>query len=66
MWKIVFCTWYGYLKYQIIPFDLFNSSTSFQRYSYKILAEKLDVVIIVYWDDILIYTNKVDQVDAIY
>ena len=37
-------------------FRLSNAPVSFQGYINKILAEKLDVFIIVYLDDILIYT----------
>ena len=36
-------------------FDLTNAPTSFQEYINKILAEKLDIFVIVYLDDILIY-----------
>ena len=39
-----------------MPFGLTNVPTSFQRYINKILAEKLDIFVIVYLDDILIYT----------
>ena len=42
-------------------FDLFNALTTFQRYVNKILAEKLDVFIIIYLDDIFIYTKDPDQ-----
>ena len=38
-------------------FGLFNTLASFQGYVNKILAEKLDVFVIVYPDDILIYTE---------
>ena len=38
-------------------FGLTNASPSFQRYINKILAKKLDIFVIVYLDDILIYTN---------
>ncbi len=38
-------------------FVLFNLSASFQSYINKILAEKLDIFIMVYLDDILIYTK---------
>ena len=34
-----------------------DASISFQRYINKIFAEKLDIFVIVYLDDILIYTN---------
>ena len=56
-WKTAFRTRYGYFEYQVIPFGLSNTPASFQGYVNKILAEKLDVFIIVYLDDILIYTK---------
>ena len=56
-WKTTFQTQYGHFKYQVIPFGLFNAPATFQGYVNKILAEKLDVFIIVYLDDILIYTE---------
>ena len=54
-WKIAFRTRYGYFEYQVMPFGLFNAPTSFQGYVNKILAEKLDIFVIVYLDDFLIY-----------
>ena len=38
-------------------FKLSNVSASFQGYINKILVEKLDIFVIVYLDDILIYTK---------
>ena len=40
-----------------MSFGLSNTPASFQRYVNKILAEKLDVFVIVYLDNILIYTK---------
>ena len=40
-----------------MPFGLSNASVIFQGYINKILAEKLDIFIVVYQDDILIYTK---------
>ena len=40
-----------------MPFRLFNITTSFQNYINKILAKKLNIFIIVYLDDIFIYTE---------
>ena len=44
-----------------MPFSLSNPSTTFQKYINKILAEKLDIFVIVYLDDILIYTEDQGQ-----
>ena len=60
-WKIAFWTWYGHFEYQVMPFGLFNAPASFQGYINKILAEKLDIFVIVYLDDILIYTKDPGQ-----
>ena len=52
---------YGYFEYQVMLFSLSNAPASFQGYVNKILAEKLDVFVIVYLDDILIYTKDAGQ-----
>ena len=44
-----------------MSFGLLNAPASFQGYINKILAKKLDVFVIVYLDDILIYTKDVGQ-----
>lgn len=49
----------------MMPFGLSNALSSFQGYMNKIPAEKLDVVVIVYPDYILIYMNKADHVNVI-
>ena len=60
-WKTAFKTWYGYFEYQVMLFGLSNAPASFQGYINKILAKKLDVFVIVYLDDILIYTEDESQ-----
>ncbi len=57
-WKTAFRTRYGYFEYQVMSFGLTNAPDTFQAYINKILAEKLDVFVIVYLDDILIYTKN--------
>ncbi len=56
-WKTAFHTRYGHFEYQVIPFGLSNAPASFQGYINKILAEKLDIFVVVYLNDILIYTE---------
>ena len=51
-----------------MPFGLSNAPATFQGYVNKILAENLDIFIIVYLDDILIYTKDPGQlyVEVVY
>ena len=67
-WKTVFKTQYGHFKYQVMLFGLSNVLVIFQRYVNKILTEKLDMFVIVYLDDILIYIKDPKQpyIKAVY
>ncbi len=60
-WKTAFCTKYGHFEYQVMPYGFSNISTSFQGYINKILAEKLDIFVVIYLNDILIYTEDLGQ-----
>ena len=66
-WKTAFRTWYSHFVYQVMPFRLSNAPASFEGYINNILAKKLDVFIIVYLNNILIYTKDAGEayVDAI-
>lgn len=44
-----------------MPFELSNAPASFQRYLNKIFAKKLDIFLIVYLDNILIYMKNPGQ-----
>ena len=54
-------TCYGYFKYQIISFELTNVPAIFWGYINKILAEKLDVFMIVHLNNILIYIKNKEK-----
>ena len=53
----MFKTRYDHFEYQVMSFSLTNAPTSFQGYIIKIFAEKFDIFVIVYRDNILIYTD---------
>ena len=46
----------------MMPFGLSSVPASFQGYINKILAEKLNIFVIIYLDDIFIYTEDPGQV----
>ena len=60
-WKTAFRIRYGHFEYQVIIFGLFNALATFEGYIKKIIAEKLNIFVIVYLDDILIYTEDPGQ-----
>ena len=60
-WKTAFRIRYGYFKYQVMLFGLFNTQATFQKYVNKVLTKKLDIFVIVYLDKIMIYTEGLDQ-----
>ncbi len=51
-------THYGNFKYQLILFGLTNIPATFQGYINEILTKKLDIFVIVYLDNILIYLKN--------
>ena len=57
-WKMTFRIRYNYFEYQIMFFELINVSTIFQIYINKILRNFIDVICVVYLNNILIYNNN--------
>ena len=55
-WKTTFRIHYRQYEYLVIPMRLINASAIFQRIINQILYYKLDYTVIVYLDNILIYT----------
>ena len=57
-WKTAFRTRYRHYEYMVMPFGLTNALASCQEIINNILKEFLDITVVVYLDDILIYTNR--------
>jgi len=57
-WKTAFRTRYGHFEYNVMPFGLTNAPATFQAYINKALLGLVDVICIVYLDDILIFSKN--------
>jgi hypothetical protein len=60
-WQTAFRTKYGLYEYLVMPFGLTNAPASFQRWMNEVLTDYLDVFCIAYLDDILIYSDNIEQ-----
>jgi hypothetical protein len=56
-WKTAFRTRYGSFEWLVMPFGLTNAPSAFQRFMNDIFSDMLDVNVIIYLDDILVYSN---------
>src|SRR5882672_7925478 len=55
--KMTFRTRYGSFKFLVMHFGLCNSPVSFQCFMNDVFADMLDVCVIIYLDNILIFTD---------
>ena len=60
-WKTAFCTCYGSFEWLVMPFGLTNAPAAFQRFVNDIFADMLDINVIVYLDDICIYSDNPEE-----
>ena len=56
-----FRTRYGAYKYKVLPFGLTNRPVTYQRYINDILFNYLDEFCTAYLDDILIYSDNLQE-----
>jgi len=56
-WKTAFRTHYRLFEFQVMPFGLTNAPSTFQDMMNHVLSDMLDVGVLAYMDDILVYTN---------
>jgi hypothetical protein len=60
-WKTAFRTRYGSFEWLVMPFGLTNVPGGFQRFLNGIFSDLLDVYVIIYLDNILIFTGNKDN-----
>lgn len=60
-WKTAFRTRYGLYEYRVMPFGLTNAPASFQHLMNHSFRDMLDDFIIVYLDDILVFSKTKEE-----
>ena len=56
--KTAFNCRYGSFEWKVMPFGLRNAPSTFQRLMHVVFYELLDECVVVYLDDILIFSNS--------
>ena len=60
-WKTVFRMRYSSYEFQVMHYGLMNTPTSFQWFMNEVFKDMLDVSVVVYLDDILVYSDNPDD-----
>ena len=56
--KTAFVTRYGSFEWTVLPLGLCNAPSTFQRLMHEVLGDDLDRFVLVYLDDILVFSNS--------
>jgi transposase InsO family protein len=60
-WKTAFRTRYGHFEYTVMPFGLTNAPAVFQHMANDVFRDFLDLFVIIYLDDILVYSKTLEE-----
>src|SRR5882672_1532269 len=60
-WKTAFQTQYGSFEWLVMFEGLTNAPAAFQRFMNEIFADMIDVIVIIYLDDSLIYSDNISK-----
>ena len=60
-YKTAFRTRYGHFEFLVMPFGLKNAPATFQHFINDVLGDYLDDFVISYIDDILIFSNSIEE-----